>query len=140
MLIGCPKETAADEKRVALTPDSALQIKKLGYSCVIETGAGNTAGFTDASYEQAGVTIAKTAADLWASADVIIKVLPPTAAENKRLTKAQTLISFFYPAQNTKQMELLAKNGTSVIAMDMVPRISRAQKMDALSSMANIAG
>ena len=140
MLIGCPKETAADEKRVALTPDSALQIQKLGYSCVIETGAGNTAGFTDAAYEQAGVTIAKTAADLWSSADVVIKVLPPTAAETKRLTKGQTLISFFYPAQNTKQMELLAKNGTSVIAMDMVPRISRAQKMDALSSMANIAG
>ena len=140
MLIGCPKETATDEKRVALTPDSALQIQKLGYSCVIETGAGDAAGFTDAAYEQAGVTIAKTAADLWSSADVIIKVLPPTAAETKRLTKGQTLISFFYPAQNAKQMELLAKNGTSVIAMDMVPRISRAQKMDALSSMANIAG
>ena len=140
MLIGCPKETAADEKRVALTPDSALKIQKLGYSCVIETGAGNAAGYTDAAYVQAGVTIAKTAADLWTSADVIIKVLPPTAAETRRLTKGQTLISFFYPAQNTKQMELLAKNGTSVIAMDMVPRISRAQKMDALSSMANIAG
>ena len=140
MLIGCPKETTADEKRVALTPDSALQIQKLGYSCVIEKGAGNTAGFTDAAYVQAGVTIAKTAADLWTSADVIIKVLPPTTTETKRLTKRQTLISFFYPAQNTKQMELLAKNGTSVIAMDMVPRISRAQKMDALSSMANIAG
>ena len=107
---------------------------------MIETGAGDAAGFTDAAYEQAGVTIAKTAADLWTSADVIIKVLPPTAAETKRLTEGQTLISFFYPAQNTKQMELLAKNGTSVIAMDMVPRISRAQKMDALSSMANIAG
>ena len=140
MLIGCPKETAADEKRVALTPDSARQIQKLGYSCVIETGAGNSAGFTDAAYAQAGVTIAKTTADLWTSADIIIKVLPPTAAETKRLTKGQTLISFFYPAQNTTQMELLAKNGTSVIAMDMVPRISRAQKMDALSSMANIAG
>ena len=72
MLIGCPKETATDEKRVALTPDSARQIQKLGYSCVIETGAGNTAGFTDAAYVKAGVTIAKTAADLWTSADVII--------------------------------------------------------------------
>ena len=140
MLIGCPKETAADEKRVALTPDSALQLQKLGYECTIESGAGDAAGFTDAAYEQAGVTIAKTTANLWKSAGIIIKVLPPTSAETKRLTNGQTLISFFYPAQNTQNMELLAKNGASVIAMDMVPRISRAQKMDALSSMANIAG
>ena len=140
MLIGCPKETAADERRVALTPESALQLQKLGYECVIESDAGENAGFTDAAFRQVGVKIAKTAANLWKSADIIIKVLPPTPAETKRLIKGQTLISFFYPTQNTKQMELLAKNGTSVIAMDMVPRISRAQKMDALSSMANIAG
>ena len=140
MLIGCPKETAVDEKRVALTPESALQLQKLGYECMIESDAGEDAGFTDAAFTQAGVTIAKNAANLWKSADIIIKVLPPTPAETKRLTKGKTLISFFYPTQNTQQMELLAKNGTSVIAMDMVPRISRAQKMDALSSMANIAG
>ena len=140
MLIGCPKETAADEKRVALTPESALQLQKLGFQCMIESDAGEDAGFTDAAFTHAGVKIAKTAANLWKSADIIIKVLPPTPAETKRLTKGQTLISFFYPTQNTQQMELLAKNGTSVIAMDMVPRISRAQKMDALSSMANIAG
>ena len=78
MLIGCPKETAADEKRVALTPESALQIQKLGYKCMIESGAGDAAGFTDTAYEKAGVTIAKTAANLWKSADIIIKVLPPT--------------------------------------------------------------
>jgi NAD(P) transhydrogenase subunit alpha len=140
MLIGCPKETAVDERRVALTPESALQLQKLGYECVIEADAGEDAGFTDAAFRQVGVKIAKTAASLWKSADIIIKVLPPTPAETKRLIKGQTLISFFYPTQNTKQMELLAKNGTNVIAMDMVPRISRAQKMDALSSMANIAG
>ena len=140
MLIGCPKETAADEKRVALTPDSSLQLQKLGYECLIESGAGDAAGFTDTAYEQASVKITKTAANLWKSADIIIKVLPPTSAETKRLARGQTLISFFYPAQNTQNMELLAKNGASVIAMDMVPRISRAQKMDALSSMANIAG
>ena len=140
MLIGCPKETAADERRVALTPESALQLQKLGYECIIESDAGEDAGFTDAAFSQAGVKIAKTAGNLWKSADIIIKVLPPTPAETKRLNKGQTLISFFYPTQNTKQMESLAKNGTSVIAMDMVPRISRAQKMDALSSMANIAG
>ena len=113
MLIGCPKDTAADEKRVALTPDSALHLQKLGYECTIESGAGDAAGFTDAAYEKAGVTIAKTAANLWKSADIIIKVLPPTSAETKRLTKGQTLISFFYPAQNTQNMELLAKNGAN---------------------------
>jgi len=140
MLIGCPKETAADEKRVALTPDSALQLQKLGYDCIVEAGAGIAAGFNDAAYDKAGVKIAKNAATLFKAADIVIKVIPPTAAETKHLRKDQTLISFFYPAQNTKQMEALAKNGTNVIAMDMVPRISRAQKMDALSSMANIAG
>ena len=140
MLIGCPKETAADEKRVALTPDSALQLQKLGYDCMVEAGAGIAAGFNDAAYDKAGVKIAKNAAALFKAADIVIKVIPPTAAETKHLRKDQTLISFFYPAQNTKQMEALAKNGTNVIAMDMVPRISRAQKMDALSSMANIAG
>ena len=140
MLIGCPKETTADEKRVALTPDSALQLQKLGYQCMIESGAGDAAGFNDSAYEQAGVIIAKTAANLWKSASIVIKVLPPTSAEAKRLAKGQTLICLFYPAQNTHYMELLAKNGANVIAMDMVPRISRAQKMDALSSMANIAG
>ena len=140
MLIGCPKETAADEKRVALTPDSALQLQKLGYDCMVEAGAGIATGFNDAAYDKVGVKIAKNAAALFKAADIVIKVIPPTAAETKHLRKDQTLISFFYPAQNIKQMEALAKNGTTVIAMDMVPRISRAQKMDALSSMANIAG
>ena len=109
MLIGCPKETAADEKRVALTPESALQIQKLGYQCVIEAGAGDAAGFTDTAYEKAGVTIAKTATNLWKSADIIIKVLPPISAETKRLAKGQTLISFFYPAQNTQDMEIIGQ-------------------------------
>ena len=112
-----------DENRVALTPESALQIQKLGFKCVIESGAGDAAGFTDTAYKQAGVTIAKNAANLWKSADIIIKVLPPSSAETKRLGKGQTLISFFYPTQNTQHMELLAKKGASVIAMDMVPRI-----------------
>ena len=84
MLIGCPKETAVDEKRVALTPESALQLQKLGYECIIESDAGEDAGFTDAAFTDVGVTIAKTAANLWKSADIIIKVLPPTPAETKR--------------------------------------------------------
>jgi NAD(P) transhydrogenase subunit alpha len=123
-----------------MTPDSALQLQKLGYECVVESGAGVAAGFADALYREAGVEVVKTAAALWKAADIITKVRPPNATEAKRLTDEKLLISFFYPAQNTEQMELLAGKGASVIAMDMVPRISRAQKMDALSSMANIAG
>jgi NAD(P) transhydrogenase subunit alpha len=138
--IGTPKEVSAGEARVAMTPDSALQLQKLGYECVVESGAGVAAGFADALYREAGVEVVKTAAALWKAADIITKVRPPNATEAKRLTDGKLLISFFYPGQNTEQMELLAGKGASVIAMDMVPRISRAQKMDALSSMANIAG
>ena len=140
MKIGTPKEVSAGEARVAMTPDSALQLQKLGYECVVESGAGVAAGFADALYREADVEVVKTAAALWKAADIITKVRPPNATEAKRLTDEKLLISFFYPAQNTEQMELLAGKGASVIAMDMVPRISRAQKMDALSSMANIAG
>ena len=140
MKIGTPKEVSAGEGRVAMTPDSALQLQKLGYECVVESGAGVAAGFADALYREAGVEVVKTAAALWKAADIITKVRPPNATEAKRLTDEKLLISFFYPAQNTEQMEMLAGKGASVIAMDMVPRISRAQKMDALSSMANIAG
>jgi len=128
------------EARVAMTPDSALQLQKLGYECVIEAGAGKAAGFADAAYKEAGVEVVKTAAALFKACDIVAKVRPPTEAEAKRLRADQLLISFFWPAQNEAQMKMLADKGTSVIAMDMVPRISRAQKMDALSSMANIAG
>ncbi len=140
MKIGAPKEIFEGEARVAMTPDSALQLQKLGHTCIIETGAGKPAGFEDAAYEAAGVEIAKTAAALWKAADIVVKVRPPSDTEVKRLTKDKTLISFFYPGSNTELMELAQSKGASVIAMDMVPRISRAQKMDALSSMANIAG
>ena len=140
MKIGTPKETFIGEARVAMTPDSALQLQKLGHECLIETGAGQAAGFSDALYKDAGVKIVKTAAALWKAADTIAKVRPPSDTEAKRLTNGKTLISFFFPAQNEEQMAQIAAKGASVIAMDMVPRISRAQKMDALSSMANIAG
>ncbi|MCF6445263.1 Re/Si-specific NAD(P)(+) transhydrogenase subunit alpha [Nereida sp. MMG025] len=140
MIIGAPKETFEGERRVAMTPDSALQLQKLGHTCMIETGAGAEAGFSDAAYKDAGVEVVKTAAALWKGADVVAKVRPPSDAESKKLRDGQTLISFFYPAANEKLMEAAAKKGSTVIAMDMVPRISRAQKMDALSSMANIAG
>ena len=140
MKIGTPQEVFDGESRVAMTPDSALHLQKLGFDCVVETGAGSAAGFSDEAYSAAGVEVVATAAALWKTADVVTKVRPPNDVEAKRLKKGQTLISFFWPAQNEQQMALLAKKGASVLAMDMVPRISRAQKMDALSSMANIAG
>lgn len=140
MKIGAPKEIHEGEARVAMTPDSAAQLKKLGHDCFIEAGAGARAGFADAAYEAAGVTVVKTAAALFSDVDVIAKVRPPTETELKRIKAGQTLISFFYPGQSKDLLELANKQGATVIAMDMVPRISRAQKMDALSSMANIAG
>ncbi|GHG79150.1 Re/Si-specific NAD(P)(+) transhydrogenase subunit alpha [Pseudodonghicola xiamenensis] len=140
MKIGTPKEIYEGEARVAMTPDSALQLQKLGYDCAIETGAGAAAGFSDAAYEAAGVEIVKTAAALWKEADIIAKVRQPSETELKRLSGDKTLISFFNPGGNAEGLELAKAKGASVIAMEMVPRISRAQKMDALSSMANIAG
>ncbi len=140
MKIGVPTETAAGEMRVAMTPSSAAQIQKLGHTCLIQAGAGKNAQFSDADYEAAGVTIIKTAAELWKQADVIAKVRPPSDTEAKRLNKDKTLISFAYPSQNQELLDLGKSKGASIVAMDMVPRISRAQKMDALSSMANIAG
>ncbi len=138
--IGSPKEIFAGEARVAMTPDSAVQLQKLGYECLIEAGAGKSAGFSDEAYRAAGVAVVDGAEALYAGADVIAKVRPPETAEAERLTAGKTLISFFYPAQNKDLLELCKEKGANVVAMDMVPRISRAQKMDALSSMANIAG
>ncbi len=123
-----------------MTPDSAVQLQKLGYECVIESGAGLLAGFSDALYAEAGVEVVGSAEELFATSDIIAKVRPPEDAEIELLTPEKTLISFFYPASNEALMEAAKSKGASVIAMDMVPRISRAQKMDALSSMANIAG
>jgi len=140
MKIGAPKEIFAGEARVAMTPQSALTLQKLGYECVIESKAGEAAGFTDAAYTEAGVEVLKTAAALWKAADVVVKVRQPEPSEAKRFRKGQLLISFFNPGANEAGMKAAAEKGTNVIAMEMVPRISRAQKMDALSSMANIAG
>ncbi len=138
--IGAPKELIAGESRVAMTPDSALQLQKLGYICLIEAGAGSLAGFSDKAYRAAGVEVVETAEALFGQADIIAKVRPPEPRELERLRAGQTLISFFYPGQNATLLEQAKATGANVIAMDMVPRISRAQKMDALSSMANIAG
>ncbi|MDT8895316.1 Re/Si-specific NAD(P)(+) transhydrogenase subunit alpha [Halomonas sp. I1] len=140
MKIGAPKECAEGEARVALTPESAQHLQKLGHECLVETGAGAAAGFDDTAYREAGVEVVDGAEALWETADVVIKVREPSEEEAGRLTQGKTLISFFWPAQNEELLERCRATGASVIAMDMVPRISRAQKMDALSSTANIAG
>ena len=140
MKIGTPKEVFEGEARVAMTPDSALQLQKLGHECLIESGAGTRAGFLDAAYEEAGVTVVADAGALYAQADVVAKVRQPSEEEVKLLREGQTLISFLNPGGNAELLEDIKAQGTTAIAMEMVPRISRAQKMDALSSMANIAG
>lgn len=140
MRIGALKEIMDGEARVAMTPDSALQLQKLGHECLIEAGAGQAARFSDEDYTAAGVTVVKSAAELIKSSEVIVKVRPTTDAELKKLKKGQTLIGFFNPAGSESALDIAKSNGVNVIAMEMVPRISRAQKMDALSSMANIAG
>ena len=138
--IGAPKEIHEGEARVAMTPASAKELKKLGHDCLIEAGAGQKAGFTDEAYREAGVAVVDDAAALYGQSDIVVKVRPPLSEEIAQLAEGQTLISFFYPGQNEASMNAARDRGATVIAMDMVPRISRAQKMDALSSMANIAG
>ena len=140
MKIGALTEVFAGENRVAMTPESALAIQKLGHSCCIQSGAGDKAGFTDAAYAAAGVEVLADAKAVLAAADVVVKVRGPEEKEAKALRQGQTLISFFWPAQNPDLLETVKAQGATVVAMDMVPRISRAQKMDALSSTANLAG
>ncbi|MEK6216567.1 MAG: Re/Si-specific NAD(P)(+) transhydrogenase subunit alpha, partial [Boseongicola sp.] len=139
MKIGAPKESASGEARVAMTPASVKDLMKLGHECLIQKGAGAAAGFDDVAYKDAGAKVVSGAA-IWDGADIVAKVQPPSDTEVGKLSDGQMLISFFYPAANEKLLEAAKAQGASVIAMDMVPRISRAQKMDALSSMANIAG
>ena len=140
MKIGAPKEIFIGENRVALTPQSAAQLQKLGYEVVVESGAGAGARFSDADYKSAGVEVVKTAAALWKAVDIVIKVRPPEKLEVGRFRKGQILISFLNASTDAALLEALNKKGVTALAMEMVPRISRAQKMDALSSMANIAG
>lgn len=144
--VGIPKEIHAGERRVAQSPDSVKRLIKLGFEVIVETGAGNEASFTDDAYREAGCRIIDDARELWRMADIILKVRQPQVhpAYNEHeadwLKPHSILISFLWPAQNPELVERLRGTGATVFAMDQVPRITRAQKMDALSSMANIAG
>ena len=140
MKIGVPKELFEEERRVALTPDSAKQLQKLGYDVLVESDAGDKANYSNQAYAEAGVTVVDNAQSLWSEADIILKVRAPESSEVTHLNDSKTLISFIWPAQNEALMQAISQTGANVLAMDSVPRISRAQKADALSSMANIAG
>ena len=140
MRIGIPRETRDGEKRVAATPEVAVQMQKLGFSIAVEAGAGAAASFDDAAFRDAGAEVVADRQALWADSDIIVKVRAPEGDEIELLRPGQVLISFLWPAQNPDLLEGLAAKGVTTLAMDSIPRISRAQKMDALSSMANIAG
>ncbi len=146
MKLGVPKEITPKERRVACSPDTVKAFIALGYEVLVEAGAGTAAGFDNACWQEAGATVVKETALLWQDADILIKVMPPLrdpkAHKNEfsLLHAGQTLVSFIWPAQNPKLLRHCAKTGVNVLAMDSIPRISRAQTMDALSSMANIAG
>jgi len=139
MRIGIPREQFAGEKRVAATPEVSAQFMKLGFTVAVESNAGATANFSDASYAAVGCSITNTD-EIWRDSDIILKVRGPSDEEAGLLKAGQTLISFLWPAQNPEMLRKLTEKGVTAIAMDSIPRISRAQKMDALSSMANIAG
>jgi len=140
MRIGVPKEILAGERRVATTPEVASQLIEMGFDVAIENGAGAAASYSNEAYEAAGCEVVATSEDLWGQADIVLKVRAPETVEAVLLQKNQTLICFLWPAQNPELLKQLTASGGTVMAMDSVPRISRAQKMDALSSMANIAG
>ena len=138
MKIAIPKESQSGETRVACTPATVPLLQKLGFEVAVERGAGEAAGFTDAAYEAAGASIA-AAAEIWKS-PLVYKVNPPNDKELAKLKAGQTLVSFLYPRQNEELVQKLTDKKVNALAMDMVPRISRAQALDALSSMANISG
>jgi NAD(P) transhydrogenase subunit alpha len=144
--IGIPKEIHPGEKRVAATPDTILKLKKLGFEVAVESGAGHGINASNSEYREAGATVFDDTRELWSSSDVILKVRPPE--ENKELNTNEAdlmkeggwLVGFIWPAQNREMLDRLAARKATVFGMDCIPRITRAQKMDTLSAMANIAG
>ncbi|WP_048438339.1 Re/Si-specific NAD(P)(+) transhydrogenase subunit alpha [Caenimonas sp. SL110] len=141
MQIGVPAETAAGEKRVATVPDVVEKLVKLGFTVAVQSGAGDAANFSDDAYVAAGARIEPTAADLWATSDIVFKVRAPSAHEVAMMREGTLLLGFVWPAQNPELMQQLAARKATVLAIDSLPRqLSRAQKMDALTSMAGISG
>lgn len=140
MKIGIPKELVAQELRVAATPKTVQRLIKQGFEVFIEKEAGTKANFSDEEFIQSGANTIATADELYKTADIILKVLAPLESEIDLMHEEQVSLSYLWPAQNPELLRKLAEKKVNAIAMDAIPRISRAQKMDVLSSMANIAG
>ncbi|MBL8423194.1 MAG: Re/Si-specific NAD(P)(+) transhydrogenase subunit alpha [Candidatus Accumulibacter phosphatis] len=141
LTIGVPRETAAEEKRVATVPEVVEKLIKLGFAVLVESGAGDAANISDDAYQAAGAAIAEGATSLWSSSDIIFKVRGPSVAEVGLMREGSTLVSFIWPAQNPELLQQLAARKVTVLAIDSLPRtLSRAQKMDALTSQAGVAG
>ncbi|MDP7029464.1 MAG: Re/Si-specific NAD(P)(+) transhydrogenase subunit alpha [Phycisphaerales bacterium] len=140
MKLGIPREVTSEERRVACVPRTVEKLRKMGFEVLVESTAGAAADCSDAKYMEAGATIADSADGLWSDADVVLKVNPPTEAEVARMRAGQLLIGMVWPMTNEPLVSALAEQGVTTIAMDCVPRISRAQKLDVLSALANIAG
>ncbi|MFN8866785.1 MAG: Re/Si-specific NAD(P)(+) transhydrogenase subunit alpha [Pseudomonadota bacterium] len=141
LLIGVPKETAPGEKRVATVPEVVEKLVKLGFAVAVENGAGDAANCSDDAYRAAGAEVLPDAASLWARADIVFKVRPPSADEVGLMREGGMLVGFVWPAQNPGLMQQLADKRATVLAIDALPRqLSRAQKMDALTSQAGVSG
>jgi len=140
MLIGVPTETVPGERRVALVPETVGRLAKAGSSVLVQRGAGTAASFTDDAYEAAGATLAADAAEVFAKAEFIAKVSRPTDAELALMRPGQTLLAFLAPLGDPQSVEKYAARKITALSMDAIPRTTRAQSMDALSSQANIAG
>ncbi|HEY6773315.1 MAG TPA: Re/Si-specific NAD(P)(+) transhydrogenase subunit alpha, partial [Oxalicibacterium sp.] len=141
LVIGVPREIFPGEKRVATVPEVVEKLIKLGFSVNVEAGAGDEANFSDDTYRAAGAQIVQGAANLWAASDIVFKVRAPSTEEVGLIREGSTLIGFIWPAQNPELMQQLAAKRVTVLAMDSLPRtLSRAQKMDALTSTAGVSG
>ena len=140
MKVGTPKESAPEERRVALVPDTATRLGAASLEVNVESGAGSAAFITDEDYEKAGAKIVATAPALLGEADAVLKVQAPSVAEVGLLKKDAVLISFLQPATQGEIVRALARRGITAFSLELVPRISRAQSMDALSSQASAAG
>jgi H+-translocating NAD(P) transhydrogenase subunit alpha len=146
MRVGIPKEADSRESRVATTPKVIAKLQKIGFSILVEKGAGNEAFISDQDYQEAGATIIDTAKELWAASDIIVKMRPPAFRDDLGedecdfVQQGQTIICMVNPGSNTELVEKLAKKEVTLFALECIPRITRAQKMDVLSSQGNIAG
>lgn len=140
MKVVIPKETAEGERRVAAIPDTAVKLKEAGFEVWVQQGAGLEAHHSDASYIDAGVTVTDDVGELFAGAEAVLKVQPPTVEEAALIPEDAVLISFLYPVRNPAVVKALSEGRVTSLALELLPRISRAQSMDALSSQASLAG